>query len=97
MAENSLLQRCLEAAAGHEAAHGTGSRCLYHDLADELKRLLAIETDVRRLLAYAGEAKTGTYQGRYWDPIRQESVSLEVIATRRVDAGKRLLAAVKGA
>ncbi|MFP5512450.1 MAG: hypothetical protein ACLGJC_05145 [Alphaproteobacteria bacterium] len=90
----SILHRCLDAAKGHEAANGDGSRCLFQDVADELKRLYAIERDVKMLLAYADQAKTGTHQGRYWDPIKSEYATLEGITERRIEAGKRLMQAV---
>ena len=99
MSGKDLLTRCDEAARGHEATHGSGARSLFHDLADELRRLYPIERDVRTLLTYGGKAVPdgGTYQGRYYDPIKNDYTTLEVITAQRVEAGKRLMAAVKRA
>lgn len=96
MAVASILSRCQDAAKGHEAEHGADARCLFHDVAEELKRLYAIERDVRGLLACGrnAQANTDPYQ-RHYDPIAQEYTSLDRLVTRRIEAGKRLLAAVK--
>ncbi|QCO00544.1 hypothetical protein D3093_35465 (plasmid) [Azospirillum argentinense] len=98
MSGKDLLTRCDEAARGHEATHGPGARCLFHDLADELRRLYPIVRDVRALLTYSGKAVPdgGAFQGRYYNPIEHGYTTLEGITTRRLEAGKRLMAAVKG-
>ncbi|NUB14586.1 hypothetical protein GAY28_19155, partial [Azospirillum brasilense] len=96
MSGKDLLTRCDEAARGYEATHGPGARCLFHDLADELRRLYPIEQDVRALLTYRAVPDGGAFQGRYYDPIEHGYTTLEGITTRRLEAGKRLMAPVKG-
>ncbi len=93
---DSILQRAEAAARGHEAEHGAGARCLHHGVVDELKRLYAIERDVRALLVCGDEAKeaVGSPGGNRYDHAKQQYVSLGQTATCRLEAGKRLIAAV---
>lgn len=93
---SDLLSRLDAAAKGHEAQHGEICRSIFHDAADEIRRLSEIERDVRVLVGCSIDITGSDRNGTYWKPTHQGGpVSLNELTKQRSQAAARLLAAIK--